>query len=236
MSKDSKYFNYPICLHANLLAKPLDALNNIFDYAIVAYAEGLNGSKKERLDYTKEHFGVTIGNAERTYQNGLSLLNHKHPMPFVGISIELWFDFYKNIDDKNEYQIALLAAHQSIKSILGKKTAIKTNKQMILARMFGYASPKEASEPCELMQKYSQRYWMDKILTELELNWNLKTFSNHLRGMYLSYDLDYLELVKISEASKRNTKIQKLKALKKHALQTVTDSVTDKILTVTDSS
>jgi hypothetical protein len=236
MSKVKNYFNYPICLHKDLFFSPFDALNNMFDFAIVAYAESLNGSKKERINYTIKHFGVTIGDIERTYQNGLVLQHYKRPMPFVGINKEVWFDYYKNIDDKTEYQIALLAAHQAIKSILGQKAATKTNKRMIVARMFGFTSPKEIKEPSELMQKYSQRYWMDKLITDLELNWNLKTFSNHLRGMYVSYDLDYKEIARISEASKQSAKVKNLKALKKQALQAVTDNVTDNYLSVTDTS
>lgn len=236
MSKDSKYFNYPICLHKGLFFSPFDALDNMFDFAIVAYAESLNGTRKERLKYAEKKFEVTFGNYEKVYQNGLILQNYTHPMPFVGINKEIWFDYYKNIDDKTEYQIALLAAHQAIKSILGQKTTTKTNKQMILARMFGFASPKEIKKPSELMQKYSQRYWMDKLITDLELNWNLKTFSNHLRGMYVSYDLEYTDLARISEASKQSAKVKNLKALKKQALQAVTDNVTDNYLSVTDTS
>jgi hypothetical protein len=77
---------------------------------------------------------------------------------------------------------------------------------------------------------------MDKLITDLELNWNLKTFSNHLRGMYVSYDLDYKEIARISEASKQSAKVKNLKALKKQALQAVTDNVTDNYLSVTDTS
>ena len=60
--------------------------------------------------------------------------------PFPMINNNLLFDFRDT--NKTESDIAQFAAYIAIRSILGKKPYCKTNKKMIVARMFGYASPK----------------------------------------------------------------------------------------------
>jgi len=218
MHKDTKYFNYPIHLQHEILTAPYEVLNNIFDFAIVKFANELEGSKEQRIKYVKKHFALTIGNEQQTWSNGSRLQNHQHPMPYTGIGRELWFDFYKNIDNKTEFQLAQLAAFQGIKSILGKKTATKTNRSMIVARMFGYASSKQV-ENSPLIEKYSKRYHFDKLINQLEMDWNLKVFSNHIRGMYVSFDLDYKALAELNENGKRKNKLNELKTKKKQALR-----------------
>jgi hypothetical protein len=90
--------------------------------------------------------------------------------------------------------------------------------------MFGYAShkhlPKKFSPAIkELINKYSFRYHIDKVLTELELNWNVLTYSNNIRGMYVAMkdkiSLDALVLA--AETKKKKSQIEKLKAAKNEA-------------------
>jgi hypothetical protein len=60
---------------------------------------------------------------------------------------------------------------------------------------------------------------MDKVLLELQTNWFLKIFSNHQRGMYISFDISLDELALKSEKSKQITKIQQFKDMKKKAIE-----------------
>jgi len=112
-------------------------------------------------------------------------------------------------------------AFAAIRSILQVKAHCKTNKSLILARMFGYNTIKamEAEPPCPYRDKYSKRWHMDKLIRELEHNWGLKTFSNHCRGMYVAFgEVDYKALARIHEEKKVKTKEIALRKQKKEAL------------------
>ena len=72
-----------------------------------------------------------------------------------------------------------------------------------------------------LQAKYKNRYHIDKVLMELEANWYIKTFSNHIRGMYVSTEKTYLELAEIIEANKKLNKNQVIKDEKRKAREWV---------------
>ena len=69
----------------------------------------------------------------------------------------------------------------------------------------------------EELEKYQKRYHIDKILTDLELQWGLKRYADHIRGMYISYSLSLETMAKICEQSKKKTQITGLKEAKKEA-------------------
>lgn len=126
--------------------------------------------------------------------------------------------------DKMEFDIAQFVSYMAIKSILGKKLFVKTNKMHIVSRMFGYSSvkhlPKKMNPTIKtLFVKYSNRYHIDRVLQHLELNWNVLTYSNNIRGMYVAMEnkisIDALAL--ISESKKQKNKIDALKKAKKEA-------------------
>ncbi len=123
--------------------------------------------------------------------------------------------------DKSEFDVAQLAAYVSIKSILGTKKYVKTNKAHIVSRMFGYSSvkhlPKEMIPSIKsLFTKYNSRYHIDKVLQLLELNWNVITYSNHIRGMYIAMGnkISIVELASAVETKKKKNQISELKRSK----------------------
>ncbi len=142
--------------------------------------------------------------------------------PFPMINKELLLNFRKN--DKTEFEIAQFLAYISIRSILGTKSYCRTNKAMIVSRMFGYASknhlPNKMNPRLQnLYEKYSNRYHIDKVIQNLELNWNIITYSNNIRGLYVANGnkISIDDLVLIAEKKKKQNRVKALKAEKNQA-------------------
>lgn len=220
MKTDKKYLNFPISMLAGLYTNKRDTLNNIFLVGFYLYSETLNGTEMRRFRDTLQFFN-------RTYQDIRSALNTAKEIlstipdnsPTTGIEIDMLMDYYDNY--KSEFNLACLSAFLAIKSILGKKTYVKTNKAFIHARMFGES--KSIEKPIHLTpleKKYTLRYHMDKVLLELQLNWYLKTLWNHNRGFYLSFELSHEDLAKIIEKDKYIYKKNVLRREKRKAIKT----------------
>jgi len=142
--------------------------------------------------------------------------------PFPMVNKKLLFEFRDN--PKTEFDIAQFAAFISVRSILGVKLYCRANKEMIVCRMFGYASKKQLPNHMnpklkELFDKYSNRYHIDKVLQCLELNWNIRIYSKNMRGLYVAVknkiSMDNLAL--IAERKKKINQINALKAEKNQA-------------------
>ena len=137
------------------------------------------------------------------------------------IGNHLLFDFRDN--PKTEFEQAQLLAFIAINSILGTKKYTKTNKMLIVSRMFGFASYPKMTEKdlSEIQMKYLKRYHFDKLIQELELNWNICTYSNKMRGIYVSLKIKFPlpELIAIAEKKKPSNRIFELKKLKADILK-----------------
>lgn len=141
------------------------------------------------------------------------------PMPMV--KLELLLNFYN--EEKSEYEIAQLLGFIAIKSILGKKAIVKTNKSLILSRMMGYASSNcIKSVTNEHFEKYETRYWFDKLMKGLRDGWTIKSYSNYTRGLYVSSgrDITYERLIEYAEMRRPKlinelAKKRKIEALRK---------------------
>jgi hypothetical protein len=165
------------------------------------------------------------GNIEQSLKIGKEIekqIQAGEPQPMISKS--LLFDFRDK--EKSEFDLIQLVAYIAIKSILGKKQYAKTNKNHIVSRMFGYPSIKHLPDKQkpglkELIEKYSCRYHIDKVLLNLELNWKIITYSNNIRGMYVAMEnkisIDALAL--IAETKKQTAKVEALKQQKKEATQ-----------------
>jgi hypothetical protein len=134
------------------------------------------------------------------------------------INKDLLFDYYKN--DKDQWQLVQFAAYIAIGSIIGAtKLGFKpTNKNLILARMFGYKIHNDIPEKLnptvkELMNKYSTRYWMGKLLQELQVSWHVKLYNpKGMRGFTVGNKKASIETMALkAEAGRRAAKIQALK-------------------------
>ena len=132
------------------------------------------------------------------------------------IGKHLLFDFRDN--PRTEFEQAQLLAFIAINSIIGTKKYTKTNKKLIISRMFGFASYTKMIEKelSEIQMKYLKRYHFDKLIQELELNWNVCTYSNKMRGIYISLKIKFplSELIAVAERKKKSNRIFELKKLK----------------------
>ena len=175
---------------------------------------------------------VKIGSIDNVIRNGEHLYNQYQKENYCGINTNIIWDYNNN--NKTNYQIALLCAFCATRSIIGKGEYKKTNINMIVARMFGYNNYYEMVDDkpnitaknvnkgiIELRkkeiaerEKYLKRYHYDKILSALEIKWGLKRYSDHVRGVFISYTLDYNTLANINEKSKKSAQINELKILK----------------------
>jgi hypothetical protein len=213
-NKDEKYFNFPIQMLKQLHTDLRAFCDNAFDVGVHNKAKTLEGDQRKQTKDALKFLNVTAGDSERSMINGRSI-SGRYPenSPIVGIGTEMFFDFYKNA--KTEFDVSCLAAFLAIRSILGKKPYCKTNKQLIHARMFGYVSTKDVPTKLSPQEaKYKLRWHMDKILIELQLNWHLKLYAGHQRGMCVSFDLELPELVKMVEKSKYINRISEFRKTK----------------------
>ena len=138
-NKDEKrFFNAPIQLLRGFMEDSKNCLDNIFDYAICYHAENslIIGDLSDKIKSSCKYFGVKTGNIQRTASNGTALINSiPANSPKFGISIEMYFEFYKN--DKPPFEKACLLAFLALKSIVSTKPYSKITNGFLWARMDG---------------------------------------------------------------------------------------------------
>ncbi|MBP7497442.1 MAG: hypothetical protein KA792_07245 [Bacteroidales bacterium] len=227
-NEDNNGFNF----YGNFYAKKeIEDLMNIFETDI-EFKERATEYFKMREAY---RFLKMTGNAESAIKRAKEiekLIPENEPMPMV--NVYLLFEFRDK--NKSEYEIAQFAAYIGIKSIMGKRKTVKTNKEMIISRMFGFPSYNKINinnsdkELKDILEKYSKRYHIDKILEELQLNWKVNIDSKNIRGMNISIDnkMSLEEMIMHSEKNKRKNKINNLKQKKNEAREKVLAELYDK--------
>lgn len=146
---------------------------------------------------------------------------NKNVMPMA--KVDLLVKFHDNQLTSKKDLIELLG-FIAIRSILGAKKCVKTNKNHILSRLLGFKSVSEIPEQLpshlnEIYTKYKERHHMDKLLIELQLNWQILIYSNRMRGLYISTlsKMTLNELVFIAESNKQKNKEKELKNKKNQA-------------------
>lgn len=221
MSKE-KYLNFPIQLLVGFVAEPKKVLNEIIDYAI--YQNSLKLEFGNELQKTKESasfYNMTLASAKNTLDNGKILYTSiPENSPKVGLSISMFWDFYKN--DKTEFDKVCLLGFLAIKSILGNKSYCKVTNSYLWARMDGKTNTiVEVSELSNEVRKYANRYQTENIKNELILNWHLIYYSRYTRGFYVSLKMSFEDLIFEAEKKRKSLKENQQKALQKEALKKV---------------
>lgn len=207
MSKDDKYFNFPIQL---MKAAPNAHrfCDDVMDYCIYAHSRALGGPNAIR-DAAK-YFDITISSPAQIERNGRELYNSIDlPAPMTGISHDLLFTFYK--EHKTEHEIAALMAFLAIKSILGKKSYCRVTNEHLLSRMAGFASDKTMDELPEYLKQYTSRRKMNSLKMELQRNYRLKIYARYTRGFFVSFTLSLEELIREVEMKRKRYYEQNLK-------------------------
>ena len=181
-----------------------------------------NATEHYRLHLAYQSLGIS-GNKEQCAKVAKDIrkrIPKAEPMPMI--NPKFLFEFRDK--DKTEYDLIQLVGFIAVKSILGVKKYAKTNKAHIVCRMLGYSSVKHIPDTLtanikDLLHKYSQRYHIDKLILQLELNWNVLTYSNNLRGMYvaISNKTTIEQLALIAETQKQKHKVEALKRAKNEA-------------------
>ena len=219
MSKDEKYFNVPVQLFNGFMDDSDKCLNSVFNYAIYQHSLKLEGTQAERFKAACKWYGVTAGNDSGSIADGKELTeNTPENSPKVGISLSMFWDFYKN--EKSDFDKICLLGYLAIKSILQTKPYCKIDNKYWLSRMDGKAkSVSMFDELSESVIKYSSEYQTVKIKTELRNNWGLTTYSRHTRGFYVSFDLTIEQLIFEAEKRRKSTIDKQYKQKEKEALK-----------------
>src|SRR5690242_7142518 len=131
-----RFFNFPIQMMQGVLEgwKEKDEfLRDILYFHIENHAQKIEDhneyeeTEEQRFKRSAEFWGVKMsGNIERSYERGAELLEEfEKSKVFVGISTEIFWNFYQN--EKTQFEWECLVAFLALKSILGKKTFCKSN-------------------------------------------------------------------------------------------------------------
>ena len=220
---DKDFFSFPICLLKDIFEDKKRVLDNIIDYAVYKHTLKLEFNNDiSKIKASAQYFGITLGDNSKAYKNG-KILYQTIPenTPFAGISIVMLFDFYKN--EKTDFDIDCLLAYLSIKSILGGKKYVKTNKNLLISRMSGQSKTININQIPERLCKYFKDYHFKKLINELEINWFLKYYSRYTRGFFVSFDIDITmeTMILEIEKNKRSNKVKEFNDKKKQIIKQV---------------
>lgn len=134
--------NFPITILQEAFKNIRETIDNIMDYATYKHSLGLEfGNENQRMKEAAHFFNIKFGNIERAMQKAKEIHDSvKKGTPFASVRLKMLWDYYDN--PKKETDIACFCAFCAIKSILGNKEYIKTNKSLVIARMFGLIDSK----------------------------------------------------------------------------------------------
>jgi len=223
---EHKYFNFPIILLEGFLNDSNTCLINIIDYSLYKFSVKTECYiDKESFRNSVDYFKVKLGDYERTYTNGKMLYDSLDvKLPKASIEFDMYFDFYKNY--KTEFEKVCLLAFIALRSIIGRKLYCQTTENFLLARMDGKTNAiNELHELSPEILTYASRRKLDKIKTELTMNWNLRYYSYYMRGFYISFKLDILLLIENAQ----NKRPGFLERMHKRNLKDARESVRKKL-------
>ncbi|ELV7523934.1 hypothetical protein QMU91_000102 [Flavobacterium psychrophilum] len=225
MSKE-KYLNFPIQLLVGFMIDSKKVLYDISVYAVYENSLKLElGTDLEKIKTSASFYNMTLGSDKNTFDKGKTLYNSiPTNSPKVGLSISMFWDFYKN--DKSEFDKICFLAFLSIKSILGAKSYCKTTNAYLWARMDGKTSTIiEVSELSNEIIKYANEYQTKKIKTALRNNWGLVTYARYTRGFYISFKITLKQLMLEAEKRRESTKEKQYKEQEKELLKEVLEQL-----------
>ena len=141
--------NFPISFLEGAFENIKETIDSIMDYAVYKHSQNLDfGTELERMKSASSFFNINFGNIESSIEDAKkSMRTMNLKTPNVSINIDILWDYYKN--PKNEFDIACFCAFCAIKSIIGNNEYAKTNKSLIIARMFGLSECEEDEQTPE---------------------------------------------------------------------------------------
>ena len=222
MREEVRYFTFPIELLRDAFFNIGDVCFGAIAYAVYARSQQYQeGSPEEAFKF----FGIS-GDVGVIFKRGQELYGGFTKPVLVSVRKDIVFDFCLN--RKTDFEIAVFCAYCGIRSVIGVKAYVKTNNGLLIARMFGYATAKEF-EALNPKPRYYQDFFRNKrtiayqlnkkiIQNELEFGWGLKYYSNHLRGFYVSFALEFEELVLHAEKERKSTLLEQQQQAKRQVV------------------
>ena len=180
--------------------------------------------KNKILEFYQIYIACVYFEVEKNCQNylmvGKEMQNQvKQNEPILSVKIKLLLDFKNNY--KSEDELLVLVGYLAIRSILGERQYVVTNKKHILSRMMGLASSTFPSQTFDdnisaIYSRFIKRHHIDKLIKTLELDWYIATYARNTRGMYISMvnKVPIEKLAMIAEERKIKTRTKKLKQSK----------------------
>lgn len=215
---DEVYFNFPISIIATYKDDPKGTIQNIYKFCLYErYLELTENSTSSELSNSNdlERFRISLGHY------GFSTETNDHMFLKSKVTYETFIK-YKcaragvkySIIDRYDYEFESIGFDEvcflmfiGLKSILGNSSYKKTNKKLLFNRMLGNnKTVLEIENLPVFVKKYTSEYQFIKMIQELEINWNLKYYSRHMRGFYFSFTLDIRQLIITAERNKESNK------------------------------
>lgn len=235
MANDVRYYQFPIPLLKTLFTDSHATLKLIKAYGIYQYVTttGIMSYGLERcFELVAKSLNIqnTIDELYDLYVLATQVKDSLQPgFSMAMVNVKIVEDYYNNHSSKKEFDYACFAAFAGIRSIIGIKDSVLANKSHVHARMFGKNSVKEWKVlddqtkiyENQLQRKYLIRYHMDKVLTELQLNWHLKLNGTERRGFILSFKLSLFDLIHHDLKNKKANKVKQLAEDKKQVREQV---------------
>lgn len=137
MDKKVVYMNFPITILQGAFKDIKETVDSIMVYAVYKHSLGLYwGNESQQMEEAAKFFSISFSNLELAMQKAKEIHKSvKKGTPFASVRLKILWDYYNN--SKKETDIAYFCAFCAIKSMLGNKGYAKTNKSLIIARMFG---------------------------------------------------------------------------------------------------
>lgn len=189
-----------------------DAVNQAMKYCLYDVSIRYD----ETADEAADRIGINYGDLTKSFMTGQALYeSFDERAAKTSVSKTMLFDFYSN--RKTDFEIITFIAFAAIRSILQRQKCVKMTNEYLLSRMSGN---NKIGPIASFLQPYNNRYQLDKIRGELEVNWGLKVFSHRCRGFYVSFKMGYKELavwVGVAKA-KKEFKRQQIEKQKQQAI------------------
>ena len=214
----SEYLTFPVvllkCAHVDIKG----TVDSVFNYCLFERCISMVGTQDEQIKVAAKDLKVKFGNAKKSYEEGRILFDTiPTNSPKTSIRHDMLFDYYGN--SKTEFEVITFIAFAAIRSILQRQPYTKITNEYLIGRMAGNNKPGEPIPDGIL--KYNNRYQLDKIKLDLQLNWGLKLYGNHTRGFYVSFSMSLESLIKQAELRRKKYKLKGLQRQKEDAKKAV---------------
>ncbi len=216
------YFNFPISIIASYPDDPRGTIQNVYKFCVYEHYLDLkdNATSSQISNISDiDRFGISLKHYNFDYSN-INSVGKK----LINSSKEVYYQFIrekcarsgikKSVIERYDYEFENMNFDEvcflmfiGLKSIMGNSSYKKTNKKLLFNRMLGKnKTDLEIENLPHFIKKYTSEYQFTKMIQELEINWNLKYYSRHMRGFCFSFTLDLSQLIVIAERNKESNK------------------------------